>query len=67
MWFISTAAAKIAPWSFFKGPEKTRPLSGVADVAVAEPRHEQQQRVVVAINQDAIDLKAIAGRFPFRP
>src|SRR4051812_6337698 len=51
----------------FEGPEKTRPLAGVAHIAVAEPGDEQQERVIVTIDEDAINLQTVAGRFSLHP
>ena len=48
--------------------EEARPLAGVADVAVAEPRHLQQHRVLVAVDEQlASTLQPVAGRLPLGP
>src|SRR4051812_29284024 len=47
--------------------KKTRPLTRVADIAVAESRDQQQKRVVVTVDQDAINLQAVAGRLTLGP
>ena len=39
----------------------------MAHVAVAEPCHHHQQRVVVAIHQNAIDVQPVAGCLPLHP
>src|SRR5689334_16354415 len=48
-------------------PVKTRPLPRVADDAVAECLDLQQHRVVVAVDQDLLDGKAVARRLALRP
>src|SRR5829696_8906343 len=48
-------------------PEKTRPLAGVADVAIAEPRHLEQHRIVIAIDQHVGDLQPVPRRLSLGP
>src|SRR6188472_2993469 len=47
--------------------EEAGSLAGVADVAVPEPRHLQQHRVLVAIDQQVGHLQAVSRGLPLRP
>src|SRR5688500_17244395 len=48
-------------------PCETRSLTGVADVAIAQSGDHHQQRVVVAVDQNAFDSQLVAGSFPLHP
>src|SRR5450830_2054415 len=48
-------------------PVEARALAGVTDIALAEPRHFQQDRVLVAVGQERGHLQAVARGFPFGP
>src|SRR5262245_5840542 len=63
---ILTAALKdcATRWKLSK---ETRAFTCVTHVAVAEPRDEHQQSVVITVDEDAIDLQAIPRRLPLRP
>src|SRR5262245_52921700 len=60
---------RVNPWQESAALQrpKARPRARVAHVAVAEPLHLQQHRVVVTIDEDARDLQAIARRVPLGP
>ena len=48
-------------------PEKTGALAGVADVAVAQPLHLHQHRVVVAVDEHLDDLEPVARGLALHP
>src|SRR5438128_6720245 len=48
-------------------PEKAGPRARVADIAVAEPGHLEEHRVVVAIDEQLGHLQAIPRGLTFRP
>src|SRR5829696_4365420 len=56
-----------AAFRFIERAVETGALAGVADVAVAEPLHFQQHRIVVAVDEDVDDLELVAGGLALHP
>src|SRR5262245_58808780 len=48
-------------------PEEARSFTGVADVAIAETLHLEQDRVLVAIDAHLGHLQPVAGGLPLHP
>src|SRR3954451_24687605 len=47
--------------------EEAGALAGVTDIAVTQPLHLQQHRVIVAVGEHLNDLQAVAGGFALHP
>src|SRR6266498_2984681 len=65
--FIVYSPQRIVSFVVIQPAKKARTLTRVADVAVAQPLHFQQHRVIVAVDEDPGDGELVAGGFALRP